>query len=94
MRGALALSDTSEIRPPGGAWTGLVGKLPRDFVMRPSGRARDELRAVTLETGGNKYAEGSCLVSFGDTRVRCTSRLGNALPPFLRRKGLGAGTAE
>ncbi len=62
--------------------------------MRPSGRARDELRAVTLETGVNKYAEGSCLVNFGDTRVMCTASLDNRVPPFLRDSGKGWVTAE
>ena len=62
--------------------------------MRPSGRARDELRAVTLETGVNKYAEGSCLVHFGDTRVLCTASLDNRVPPFLRDSGKGWVTAE
>ena len=37
--------------------------------MRPSQRAADQLRQVTFETGVNRYAEGSCLVSFGHTRV-------------------------
>jgi ribonuclease PH len=62
--------------------------------MRPSGRAANELRAVTLETGVNKYAEGSCLVNFGDTRVMCTASLDNRVPPFLRDKAMGWVTAE
>ena len=62
--------------------------------MRPSGRARDELRTVTLETGVNKYAEGACLVNFGDTRVMCTASLDNRVPPFLRDAGKGWVTAE
>ncbi len=62
--------------------------------MRPSGRARDELRAVTIETGVNKYAEGACLVNFGDTRVMCTASLDNRVPPFLRDSGKGWVTAE
>jgi ribonuclease PH len=62
--------------------------------MRPSGRAPNELRAVTLETGVNKYAEGSCLVNFGDTRVMCTASLDNRVPPFLRDKAMGWVTAE
>ena len=40
---------------------------------RPSERAPEQLRAVTLETGVNRYAEGSCLVSFGNTRVLVTA---------------------
>ena len=42
--------------------------------MRPSGRAPDEMRAITIETGYTKHAEGSCLISFGETRVLCTAR--------------------
>ena len=52
--------------------------------MRPSRRAPDELRAVTLERGVVKYAEGSCLVKFGDTHVLVTATLEERLPPWLR----------
>ncbi len=62
--------------------------------MRPSGRAPDELRAVSLEPGVAKHAEGSCLVSFGDTQVLCTASLEDRLPPFLRNSGRGWVTAE
>jgi ribonuclease PH len=62
--------------------------------MRPSGRVPDELRHVTLETGVNRYAEGSCLVSFGHTRVLVTASVEESLPPFLRGKGQGWVTAE
>ena len=62
--------------------------------MRPSGRAPNQLRSVTLEPGANKYAEGSCLVSFGDTRVLCTASLDDRVPPFLRNSGKGWVTAE
>lgn len=61
---------------------------------RPSGRAPDELRAVTLETAVNRYAEGSCLVAFGHTRVLVTASLDEGVPPFLRGKGQGWVTAE
>ncbi len=61
---------------------------------RPSGRAFDALRAVTLETGVNRYAEGSCLVSFGHTRVLVTASLDESVPPWLRGKGKGWVTAE
>lgn len=47
--------------------------------MRPSGRALDELRTVTLETGFAKHAEGSCLIKFGDTHVLCTASLGKSV---------------
>jgi ribonuclease PH len=62
--------------------------------MRPSGRARDELRKVSLEPGWAKYAEGSCLVRFGETMVLCTASLGEGVPPFLRNTGRGWVTAE
>ncbi|MEO8812043.1 MAG: ribonuclease PH [Caulobacteraceae bacterium] len=62
--------------------------------MRPSQRAADALRAVTLETAVNRYAEGSCLVSFGHTKVLVTASLEEGVPPFLRGRGQGWVTAE
>jgi ribonuclease PH len=62
--------------------------------MRPSGRAPDEMRALSFETGFTKHAEGSCLVSFGDTRVLVTASVEERLPPWLRGKGEGWVTAE
>jgi ribonuclease PH len=62
--------------------------------MRPSKRAADELRAVTLERGVSKHAEGSCLVKFGDTHVLCTASLEDRIPPWLRGQGRGWVTAE
>ncbi|MFZ5730595.1 MAG: ribonuclease PH, partial [Pseudomonadota bacterium] len=62
--------------------------------MRPSQRAADMLRPVTLETGVNRYAEGSCLVSFGHTKVLVTASLEESVPPFLRGRGQGWVTAE
>ena len=62
--------------------------------MRPSGRAANVLRPVTLETKVNRYAEGSCLVSFGHTRVLVTASLEEGVPPFLRGRGRGWVTAE
>ncbi|MFN3584428.1 ribonuclease PH [Phenylobacterium sp.] len=62
--------------------------------MRPSERTPDALRPVTLETGVNRYAEGSCLVSFGHTKVLVTASLEEGVPPFLRGKGQGWVTAE
>jgi ribonuclease PH len=61
---------------------------------RPSGRRADELRRVTLEPGVLKHAEGSCLVSFGNTRVLCAASVENSPPPFLRGSGRGWVTAE
>ena len=62
--------------------------------MRPSKRAADELRPVTLEKGVARYAEGSCLVAFGNTRVLCTASLEERGPPWLRGSGKGWVTAE
>jgi ribonuclease PH len=62
--------------------------------MRPSERAADMLRPVTLETGVNRYAEGSCLASFGHTKVLVTASLEESVPPFLRGRGQGWVTAE
>ena len=62
--------------------------------MRPSGRAPDEMRAITIETGFTKHAEGSCLISFGDTRVLCTASVENNVPPWMRNKGRGWVTGE
>ncbi|MEE7490190.1 ribonuclease PH [Methylobacterium oryzae] len=62
--------------------------------MRPSKRAADELRPVTLERAVSRYAEGSCLVSFGNTRVLCTASLEERAPPWLRGSGKGWVTAE
>jgi ribonuclease PH len=62
--------------------------------MRPSGRAKDALRKVSLETGISKHAEGSCLVRFGNTEVLCTASLETGVPPFLKGSGKGWVTAE
>ena len=62
--------------------------------MRPSGRAPDQMREMSFEPGFTRHAEGSCLVSFGDTRVLVTSSVEDKVPPFLRGKGQGWVTAE
>lgn len=62
--------------------------------MRPSGRAPDEMRAITIETGFTRHAEGSVLVGFGDTRVLVTASIEDRIPPWLRGKGEGWITAE
>ena len=62
--------------------------------MRPSGRAPDQLRPITLEVGVSRYAEGSCLASFGETKVLCTASVEDRVPPFLRNSGRGWVTAE
>ena len=61
---------------------------------RPSGRTPDQLREVRLERGYTRHAEGSVLVSFGDTRVLCTASVEERVPGFLRGKGEGWVTAE
>jgi ribonuclease PH len=62
--------------------------------MRHSGRAPDQLRAVTLETAVNRYAEGSCLITAGHTKVLVTATVEENIPPWLRGKGQGWVTAE
>ena len=62
--------------------------------MRPSGRAADEMRSVTMESGFAKHAEGSCLVRFGDTHVLCSATLEDRPPSWLRDSGGGWVTAE
>jgi len=62
--------------------------------MRPSNRAEDEMRKVSLEAGIARHAEGSCLVKFGDTHVLITASLQEQVPPFLRGTGKGWVTAE
>ena len=62
--------------------------------MRPSKRAADQMRPVTLERAVARYAEGSCLVKFGETHVLCTASLEDKPPPWLRGQGRGWITAE
>ena len=62
--------------------------------MRPSGRQPDEMRAVTIERSVSRNAEGSCLVSFGGTRVICTASVETSLPSWRRGQGLGWVTSE
>ncbi len=62
--------------------------------IRPSGRAPEALRALRLERGFTKHAEGSVLVAFGDTQVLCTASVESKVPPFLRGAGRGWLTAE
>ena len=63
-------------------------------IMRPSGRQHNEKRAVSVEIGTSKYAEGSSLIRFGDTHVLCTASVEERVPPFLRGQGVGWVTAE
>ncbi|MCH8551580.1 MAG: ribonuclease PH [Natronospirillum sp.] len=62
--------------------------------MRPSRRANDELRPIKIERHFTKHAEGSVLVSYGDTRVLCTASVAEGVPPFMRGEGRGWVTAE
>jgi ribonuclease PH len=62
--------------------------------MRPSGRAADGIRTVTFTPDFTRYAEGSVLVEFGDTRVLCTASVENRVPPWMRGKGSGWVTGE
>lgn len=62
--------------------------------MRPSGRELDEMRKVTIERNIAPQAEGSCMISFGNTKVLCTASVETKLPPWLRGKGTGWVTAE
>ena len=62
--------------------------------MRPSGRAPDQMRTITMETGFTRHAEGCCLIGFGETRVLVTASVEERLPPWLRGKGKGWVTAE
>jgi ribonuclease PH len=68
--------------------------LGTETQMRPSGRAPDHLREVSLEPGVNKYAEGSCFARFGDTHVLCIATVEQRVPPWLRDSGRGWVTAE
>ncbi|MBI3082819.1 MAG: ribonuclease PH [Candidatus Omnitrophica bacterium] len=81
------------------------GSLPRDpeqkrgtgrseVVGRPDGRAFNQLRRVVLRRGVMKFAEASCLVEWGDTKVVCTATIDDKVPPFLRNSGTGWVTAE
>ncbi|WP_183962323.1 ribonuclease PH [Sagittula marina] len=62
--------------------------------MRPSGRELSEMRAVSIETGVTKHAEGSCMIKMGDTHVLCTASLEPRVPPFIKGSGQGWVTAE
>ena len=63
-------------------------------MMRPSGRKPDEMRDITIETDVTRYAEGSCMISFGHTRVLCTASVEDGVPSFLKGSGKGWVTAE
>jgi len=62
--------------------------------MRPSGRATNEMRSITVDLDVAKHAEGACLIKMGHTHVLCTASLEERVPPFLKGTGLGWVTAE
>nr|WP_291042358.1 ribonuclease PH [Hyphomonas sp.] len=63
-------------------------------LLRPSGRAFDQLRPISLETGVTRYAEGSCLAKFGHTHVLCTASWEKGVPGWMKGKGAGWVTGE
>jgi len=62
--------------------------------MRPSKRLPNQLRELKIEPGVSRHAEGSCLISFGNTKVLCTASLEEGVPSFLKKTGKGWVTAE
>lgn len=73
----------------------MCGKSKQEIsVFRDDGRGPFDLRTVTIERKINRYAEGSALISFGETRVLCTASVEEKTPPFLRGSGSGWVTAE
>jgi ribonuclease PH len=62
--------------------------------MRPSGRAPDQMRTISIQPHFTRHAEGSVLIGFGDTKVLVTASIEERVPPFLRGKGEGWVTAE
>jgi ribonuclease PH len=78
--------------PPAQTTSGTAVQPPP--AQRPSGRNADMLRTVTIERDFTRHAEGSVLISAGDTRVICTASIEEGVPPFLRGKGQGWMTAE
>lgn len=62
--------------------------------MRPSGRDQNQMRQITAQTNAAPYAEGSCLIGFGNTRVLCTASVDERVPPWMRGKNKGWVTAE
>src|SRR5271167_1605759 len=88
----LVIVGNKDKPPPTRRKRGLQGS--KSMAARPSGRAPDALREIKLETDVNRYAEGSCLVSFGHTRVLVTASLDETVPGFLRGRGQGWVTAE
>jgi len=72
----------------------LSHSAPLSAIARPSQRAANALRKVSLTRHYTRHAEGSVLIEFGDTRVLCTASIDNKVPPFMRGQGRGWLTAE
>jgi ribonuclease PH len=68
-----------------------IGNRP---AVRADGRVATQLRPVSFQLGVQKWAEGSCIVRFGDTQVLCAATIADRVPPHLRGKGTGWVTAE
>ena len=64
------------------------------MAIERSGRRADQLRPVSIETGVAPYAEGSCIIAAGDTRVLCTASVAEGVPPWRERSGAGWVTGE
>jgi len=62
--------------------------------MRPSGRAPDQLRDISLDTAVSRYAEGACMAKFGNTHVYCTASVEQGVPGWLKGQGRGWVTGE
>ena len=62
--------------------------------MRPNARSADQLRDISFEAGVSPYAEGSCLVKFGQTHVLCTASIDESVPRWMKGSGKGWVTAE
>jgi ribonuclease PH len=79
--------------PPGGGISGSIGNRP---AVRADGRGPNDLRPIEITLGVQKWAEGSCLIRFGDTQVLCAATIEDRVPPHLRGKGTGwvTGTYE
>lgn len=63
-------------------------------MLRANDRSWDEVRPITIQRGYTRFAEGSVLITMGDTKVLCTASVENGVPPFLRGQGIGWLTAE
>ena len=66
----------------------------KEYLVRPSSRATNEMRPVSVDLDVAKHAEGACIIKMGDTHVLCTASLEERVPPFLKGTGLGWVTAE